>query len=206
MAALRQASDSGVFHQQGVALLVALLMLIAVLLMGASAARMAVQGEKAARADRDRYVAIQSAEDALHDAEKELSGGGNSPERQALLAGGAGFVRGCGGEASGLGLCAQAGADEPPVWQTVDIGDDGPGSRSVPYGRYTGAEMETGQGFLPFRHPRYVIERVPYRPPGADAAGPPQYFYRVTAVGFGARESTEVVLQSSYRKDEGGEP
>lgn len=206
MAALRQASDSGILHQQGVALLVALLMLIAVLLMGASAARMAVQGEKAARADRDRYIAIQSAEDALHDAERELSGAGTSAQRQALLAAGAGFVAGCGREAPGLGLCAQAGPGEPPVWQTVDISADGPGSPSVPYGHYTGAEMETGRGFLPFRRPRYVIERLPYHPPGADAAGPPQYFYRVTAVGFGARESTEVVLQSGYRKDEGGTP
>eukprot|EP01034_Spumella_vulgaris_P043320 gene43320-53785_t len=81
------------------ALLVTLLMLIAVLLLGASAARTAMLGEKAARAERDRYVALQAAEDALADAAKEINGSAASaPARTALLAGGngLGFVPGCG--------------------------------------------------------------------------------------------------------------
>lgn len=211
MAALRQVGDVAALAQQGVALLVALLMLIAVLLLGASAARMAILGEQAARAERDRYVALQAAEDALADAEREVNGSAaSSPARTALLVGGngLGFAPGCGlGEDNpGLGLCAHAAGDAAPVWQTVDIGDDGASSRSVPFGRFTGAGMETGKGFLPFRRPRYIIERVPYHPPGEDA-GETHYFYRVTAIGFGAREGTEVVLQGSYRKaDEGGKP
>lgn len=209
MAVFRQMSSSAMLAEQGIALLVTLLMLIAVLLLGASAARMAMLGERAARAERDRYVAMQAAEDALADAEKEISGGAASPmptARTALLAAGngLGFIPGCGMGADnpGLGLCAHAGG-AAPVWETVDIADDGAASRSVPFGRFTGAAMETGQGFLPFRRPRYIIERVPYHPPGEDAASL-HYFYRVTAIGFGAKESTEVVLQGSYRQADGG--
>ena len=207
MAVFRHMSGNAILAEQGIALLVTLLMLIAVLLLGASAARMAMLGEKAARAERDRYVALQAAEDALADAEKEINGSAASaPARTALLAAGngLGFVPGCGMGADNpaLGLCAHAGGDAP-VWETVDIGDDSAASRSVPFGRFTGAAMETGQGFLPFRRPRYIIERVPYHPPGEDAASM-HYFYRVTAIGFGARESTEVVLQGSYRQADGG--
>ncbi|WP_082552169.1 PilX N-terminal domain-containing pilus assembly protein [Massilia sp. Root351] len=200
-------SGSAVLAEQGMALLVTLLMLIAVLLLGASAARTAMLGEKAARAERDRYVALQAAEDALADAEREINGGAASaPARTALLAAGngLGFVPDCGlgTDNPALGLCAYTGGDAP-VWEAVDLGDDGAATRSVPFGRYTGAIMETGQGFLPFKRPRYIIERVPYHPPGEDA-GAMHYFYRVTAIGFGAKESTEVVLQGSYRRADGG--
>lgn len=207
MAVFRHLSGSAVPAEQGIALLVTLLMLIAVLLLGASAARMAMLGEKAARAERDRYVAMQAAEDALADAEKEINGSAvGDPARAALLAAGngLGFVPGCGAGADNpaLGLCAYGGG-EAPVWEAVDIGDDSAASRSVPFGQFTGAVMETGQGFLPFRRPRYIIERMPYHPPGEDA-GSTHYLYRVTAIGFGARESTEVVLQGSFRQAEGG--
>ena len=209
MAAFRPVSEGAMLAEHGVALLFALLMLVALLLLGASAARTAILGERAARAERDRHVALQAAEDALADAETEINGAASVPGRAALLAtgNGQGFVSGCGLGAGnpGLGLCAHAG-DGTPAWETVDIGEDGAASRSVPYGRFTGADMETGEGFLPFRRPRYIIERVPYHPPGEDASGT-HYFYRVTAIGFGARESTEVVLQGSYRKtDTGGAP
>jgi type IV pilus assembly protein PilX len=216
MATLRQVTDSAIQNEDGMALLVALLMLIAVLLLGASAARMAALGEKAARAERDRYVALQAAEDALGDAEKEINGGAaglpsSTPARGALMAAGngLGFVAGCGSgdDSVNLGLCAAAPGDAAPAWETVDIADQGPASHSVPYGRFTGSAMETGTGFLPFRRPRYIIERLPYHPPGGDASGPPSYFYRVTAIGFGARANTEVVLQGSYRQaDAGGYP
>jgi type IV pilus assembly protein PilX len=40
--------------------------------------------------------------------------------------------------------------------------------------------------------------------PGDDAAAsaPPHYCYRVTAIGFGSRPETEVVLQSVFSKPE----
>lgn len=182
--------------QQGMVLMAALLVMVMLLLMGVSGARMALQGERAARGLRDRDIAMQAAEDALADAERELGGGGADPARNALVTGDV-YVEGCGNGATApdLGLCSAAAGDAP-AWQQADIADDGAASRSVPFGHYTGAEMETGDGFLPFRKPRYVIECLPL-PPGV-AAGI-DHVYRVTAIGFGARASTEVVVQSTYR-------
>ena len=193
---------SGVPAEQGIALLVALVMLVALLVIGASAARMALHGEKAARAERDRHLAFQAAEDALTDAERDIVGGA----RGALFAAhnATPFEAGCGAGGDNLGLCARAAAGAAPVWQSFDLAGDGDGdgnaARAVPYGRYTGARMETGAGILPFRQPRYIVERIPYHPPGSEVGGEPQILYRVTAIGFGTRAGSETVLQSAYRK------
>ncbi len=192
--------------QRGVTLLVALLLLIAVLLVGASAARMAWQGEKAARAERDRHIALQAAEDALMDAESDIDGTPGMPSgRSALFAGGSarGFADGCTAAGNAQGLCAHAAADVAPVWQSVDLGgDDGGAARSVEYGQFSGAPMQTGVGFLPFKRPRYIIERMICHRPGEEAGATSSYCYRVTAIGFGARPATEAVLQTVYRRPE----
>lgn len=60
--------------------------------------------------------------------------------------------------------------------------------------------MPTGQGFLPFKRPRYIIELVPYTREGEDAGPSISHVYRVTAIGFGVRDTSQVVLQSYYRK------
>jgi Tfp pilus assembly protein PilX len=41
---------------------------------------------------------------------------------------------------------------------------------------------------------------------GEDAAAPSCNFYRITAIGFGARPQTQVVLQTYYRKLNATEP
>ena len=46
---------------RGITLLVSLIMMILVMLLGASAAQLSLQGEKAARCERDREVALQAA-------------------------------------------------------------------------------------------------------------------------------------------------
>ncbi len=180
--------------QSGVTLVMSLLLLVSVLLLAASAAGLALMGEKAARAERDRHVALQSAEDALMDAEHDIDSAAG--ERGALLAADEGFAPGCGSGAA-LGLCARAAEGEPPPWQAADLEAEGTG---VPFGHFTGAAMETGEGFLPLKRPRYIIERIAYHSPGAEAGTEPGHYYRVTAVGFGSREGTRVVLQSSYRR------
>ena len=147
-------------RERGVALLVTLLMLVAVLLLGASASTMALLGEQAARAERDRLIAFQAAEDALMDAERDIESG-RSPAVPSAT---------------------------PPDWQLVDLASDA----TTPFGALSGAVMETGEGFEPFRRPRYLAERLP-RPGGG-------FFYRITVIGFGSRSDTEVVLQSIYRR------
>jgi type IV pilus assembly protein PilX len=194
---------------QGAALIVVLCTLIVVLLLGASAAQMALQGEKAARGERDRHIAFQAAEAALMDAEIDIEGRLGAPGRSALFssASALGFVDGCGSGGVELGLCLPAAQGKAPVWQTIDLADVdpdsglGPGAwRFVPYGKFTGAVMQTGRGALPARAARYIIELLPSMEPGDDAAAAPHYLYRITAIGFGARDTTQVVLQSRYRK------
>jgi len=165
-------------REGGVALLVCLLMLILVMLLGVSAAQLSLQGEKAARGERDREVAFQAAEDALADAERDIQAGGGEVVEPA-----------CG---------------EAPVWQRVDLSGAADGACTLAYGAATGAAMQTGQGFLPFKKPRYLIERAECHYPGEDAsaAAAPSYCYRVTVIGFGAKPETEVVLQSVFRKPE----
>lgn len=194
--------------QSGISLVVSLLMLIAVAMLGISAAQIAMQAEKASRNDRDRQLAFQAAEAALLDAELDIE---NSPDAARSRSNyfdrftSEGFSTGCGsGEANiFLGLCAGTEASEVPAWLSVDLRDAAPTTtRSVPYGKFTGLHFPVGEGALPARLPRYIIELISYNAAGesADATGR-SYFYRITAVGFGVREQTQVVLQSFFRKE-----
>lgn len=187
-------------NQHGAALAVTLIMMVAVLAIGVATSQAALMAERQARSERDRHVALQAAEAALRDAESDIENTGN-PARAALFAPGSvtGFVRGCGrvGHAN-AGLCQAAGPH--PAWQAVDLAEDGEHARTVQYGAFTGGTMTTGAGPMPARLPRYIIEAVPVRRAGDDASVPIPNVYRITAMGFGANESTRVVLQSFYRK------
>jgi len=188
-------------RQRGVTLIVGLLMLAAVLLLAASATDMALMGEKSARAERDRHIALQSAEDALMDAELDIEGAALVPAERSALFGAVDSFRPAPDPACGtglaLGLCPRSAPGEPSPWQAVDLGNAAAG---VPLGTFTGTEAETGAGFLPLRRPRYVVERLPYHPPGSEVGADNGYLYRVTAIGFGSREGTQVVLQATYRR------
>ena len=191
---------------RGAALLTSLFLLLAVLIVGVAAARAALDGEKIARAERDRHTAFQAAEAALADAEADIEGGRDpASPRAALFADGSaiGFVAGCGAgqDSVNLGLCERPPAPERPAWQLAELADEqGAANVTVGFGKFTGAFMASGAGTLPARAPRYLIEQVPYVRAGEDAGARAVSFYRVTAIGFGARASTHVVLQTYYRK------
>jgi type IV pilus assembly protein PilX len=197
--------------QRGIALVVSLVLLIMVLLLGVSAAQLSLQSEKAARSERDRDVAFLAAEDALKDAEHDIDDS-SDPSRRAAFATGDGFADACAGSGgagpaspASAGLRVHAPATVAPVWQQVDLsGAEDGGGCTATHGAFTGAAMPTGEGFLPFKKPRYLIERMACHQPGDDASAgaPPRYCYRVTAIGFGARPESEVVLQSVFSKPE----
>jgi type IV pilus assembly protein PilX len=197
-------------RQQGIALLISMMLLILVMLLGVSAAQLCLQGEKAARGERDRDVAFLAAEDALADAELDIQGGPEgkgSPARAAAFEpDAAAFASDCAGAASAAaGLRARAAAGEPPVWQSVDLsGNEDGGACTATHGAYTAATMPNGEGFLPFKKPRYLIERMECHQSGDDASAraASRYCYRVTVIGFGAKPGTEVVLQSVFSKPE----
>lgn len=192
-------------RQGGASLIVSLLMLIVILVLSLSLASMSLQGEKASRSDRDRQIAVQAAEAALKDAEMDID-----PQivvaatRKEIFDASSNlfFEEGC---ASGVsnpyqGMCAPAASGQKPTWQTVDISDDKTDSKSVPFGRFTGQTMLVGKSSFPAKLPRYIIEAVQDVEAGQNAGESTKYIFRITAIGFGPNEHTQVVLQSFYRK------
>jgi type IV pilus assembly protein PilX len=180
--------------ERGLALVCALMLMLAAMVIGVAVARGASMLRAAAHTERDRDVAQAAADAALRDAEHDIAGAsGAMPERRAHFGGGdaAAFVDGCGRGADDLGLCR---ATSPPAWQVLDLAEaDHPAV--VPYGRFTGAVLAVGHSVLPAQAPAYVIERI--IPAGTTAQQ--GSFYRITAIGFGTRRSTRVVLQSVFR-------
>lgn len=196
--------------ERGATLIVVLLLLIVVLLLGVGASQIALQGEKSSRNDRDRQIAFQAAEAALLDAETDIEASPDALRSRSHLfsaAGVAGFSQTMGtfcgsGEANVfLGLCRYAeGEEADAAWRHVDFLDaDVASVQSVPYGRFTGQVFPVGAGPLPARLPRYIVEVLPDRKLGT-AADKTAHVYRITAIGFGVRESTQVALQTIYRK------
>jgi type IV pilus assembly protein PilX len=180
----------------GAALVCALVLMTAVMLIGVSVCRTVFASIASAGAERERSIAHGAAEAALRDAERDIAAATATaaPARAAQFtdAGAGSFVDGCGRAGSARGLCL---VTSPPAWQLQDLADaDNPAL--VPYGHYTGASLATGRGLLPARPPAYLIEKI--APPGAGVSL--GSFYRVTAIGFGSRDSTRVVLQSVVRK------
>lgn len=190
----------------GAALLTALFVLVAIMIIGVSAAYIALNAEKSARSERDRHIALQAAEAGLSDAERDIEGGADpASARAALFASGSalGFTDGCGrGQARvNLGLCRYAPVALAPAWQVTELAAaDGADSATTPYGKFTGAALPLGGGALPARAPCYIIELMPLARAGEDAGRRAGNLYRITAIGFGARPGTQVVLQSFYRK------
>jgi Tfp pilus assembly protein PilX len=196
----------GAARAGGATLVTVLFVLVAVLIVGVSAAQTALNAEKSARQERDRHIAFQAAEAALADAERDIEGGSDpASPRAALFAAGSaiGFADGCGrGQDSiNLGLCMRAPAPLAPAWQAAELSDEtGSAINTIPYGKFTGAAMPAGSGTLPARAPRYIIELMPLARAGEDASQRAGNFYRITAIGFGTRDTTRVVLQAFYRR------
>jgi type IV pilus assembly protein PilX len=207
------------YRQRGISLIIVLILLIASVFLGASAAVIALQAEKASRGDRDRQVAFEAAEAALVDAEQDIdgapsSGGVNKRSTPFSPTRSIGFPsadqsNSCIGisDPQSAGLCRRQASGVTPTWLAADLSStSGAGAVSVPYGFFTGQKFpvqgSTGGGSaLPLKLPRYLIELMPYNLPG-QTAQIPNFSYRITAIGFGSNKSTQVVLQAFYRKEE----
>lgn len=190
---------------QGMSLIVVLMIVVIVSIVGLAATQIGIQGERAARNDRDRQIAMQSAEAALLDAEFDIEGTApSSPskiDRSAVfsnVAQGA-FVVGCGSSGTSLGLCFTSETAGKPNWMVVDLADES--GKSVEFGAFTGRTFPAGSiGIQPAKKPRYIIESVPDYGANNDASSTVDRAYRITAIGFGPNVKTTVVLQTLYRK------
>lgn len=195
-------------QQTGAALIVCMLMLTVVLLLGIASAQIALQEEKASRNDLDRHLAFHSAQAALSVAELDIQASPDADKSRSHLfstqglsefAENGSFVCGAGIGNRFLGVCLVA-ENEVPSWQRVDFLDTAALSmQSVPYGQFTGREFQAGLGITAEQVPRYVIEAMLDKTPG-HYANQQLYIYRITAIGFGMRQKTQVVLQILYRK------
>lgn len=207
---VRLCADGG-RSQKGSSLIVVLMMLTVILVMGVISARLSLFSERSGRNDRDRQIAFQSAEAALLDAELDMMG-------PNVLAGNrvcvfdskkpAEFIEGCGaGTKAGMCLNTAAPGD---AWKTVkalyasETGTTAT-NQTVQYGQFTGLSVPSGSSGLPVKPPRYIIEAVRYAGTGGanDNVGSsltPEYAFLVTAMGFGTRVETQVLLQALVYK------
>jgi len=191
-------------RQTGSALAVVIVLLIVISLLGIGSSQISLLGEKTSRYDRDHQIAFQAAEAALMDAEFDIRGPNDSPASRRDLFGSdsaIGFVPGCGTSGTSRGLCLAAGQNQRPVWATVNFDGAGSTAPTVEFGEFTGRAFDAGNtGIRPARAPRYIVELVTDPQAGRDA-GKPSFAYRVTAVGFGPTQATQVALQMIFRKE-----
>ena len=193
-------------RQRGFSLITTLILLMVVSGLGIAASQMVLMSERTSRFDRDAQIAFQAAEAALIDAELDIQGSKDlagiyivsglrmdkfEPKNKVN------FSAGC-GTGPLRGLCAPAEAGQKPVWYQVDFTDESANAKTVKFGEFTGREFAVGAtGIRPEIAPRYIVEVI--RDP-ATAASPADVLYRITAMGFGPRKKTQIVLQVVFRK------
>ena len=171
--------------QRGVSLVIVLLFLVMLSILGTTAIQTSSLEEKMTGNERDRQIAFEAAEGALRDAEREIF---------QSLSPASPFDSACDN-----GLCTPS-LTAVPAWDAVDWYSATPRQ----YGAFSGAGAYPVAGLA--QTPRYIIEILPRMSPtsgnsagmgarSSTAAGTP---YRITAVGWGKRATTEVQLQSVY--------
>ena len=181
-------NDSLSLTQRGFSLMMVMVVLIGTAIFSLSSSQIGLISERSSRNDRDKEIAFQSAEEALIDAEadimvyrKSFFDGTDNPQE---------FVENCGSS----GLCAMTLPNKKPAWLIVDF-PPSTSTNTTKFGTYTGRTFHTGIGIQPALPPYYIIELVPY--PIGDKSKP-VYMYQVTAMGYGTRSDTQVVLQMLY--------
>jgi type IV pilus assembly protein PilX len=178
-------------------LFLVLVFLVILTILGVSAIQGVTLNERVARNQLDRNLALQAAETALRDAERDITRRkangqpcvSNDPVCRPLAAGALTlvelgrepFVAGCVN-----GLCEKAIPPATPVWEQLANWNN-----AVVYGSYTGASAITSVA----RQPRYLIETDYFEDAG--------WYYRITAEGVGVNVETRVMLQSSFKPPQG---
>lgn len=174
--------------QRGTALTMSLVFLVLLTLIGITAMNTSVLEEKMAGNIKDQYMAFQAAESALKNAETDAF----TNVSNATL-----FTPSCD---NGFCLSPTSGAF---IWDTVDWSAASTTSRG--YGQYTSATALPGLA----EQPRYIIEDIPNptTPASGESLTDPakrgaqgNEYFRITARGVGSTTSSQVVLQSTFRK------
>lgn len=176
--------------QRGASLFVALVMMIAITLIGIAGATISTSEERMARNARDTNIALQAADAALRDAEADIV-------TARAISGATLFSTSC-DYTGGKGLCIPPSTGSTQAWES-HLTDP---ARSLAYGEMTGvpsfiAGTSSGGVSSP---PRYLVEAIPDTSgTSLKAGGSVRYVYRITSVGYGALAGTEVLLQEFFR-------
>jgi len=194
-------------QERGFVLVTALMFLIVLTILGLSIMSTNTLEERMAGYVRDRRLAQEAAEAALRDAERDLLSG------TRVISGTMGFQKGC----SDDGLCLPE-TDGTPIWVDLDVSKNA--------GWLSGKEVTPSVGYHKFTPdaipadekssdknvnwlkrvaapPRYITEAISVTPAygslkiGLEQKSQPTA-YRVTAVGFGQRTETRVMLQALF--------
>lgn len=179
-------------HERGFVLVTGLVLLITLLILGASLVLSTASEEKIQRNQRDKDIAFSAAEAAMRDAELHISGAYQWPyKRLSPFA----FKSDCHD-----GLCDSTVAQTfQPVDQLDFFDGTGTGDNSVVIGSVTGSPT--------LKHvsaqPRYMIELVCGQAYGEapDSKVPQcnQFFFRITVQATGRLSTTRAVIQEIYR-------
>lgn len=181
-------------RQSGFSLITILMMMVVLMSLALAGMNSGIVQERMAGNARDRNIALQAAEAALRDAEAYI---------EANLTAASAFDMECTG---GLCLPPSMTSNNPtsqPLWKTVDWRPSKGKSRAYRDG-VAGVKEELPDVFAP---PRYIVELLPVLPPVSgqsaslgnsdeDAA----QAFRISVRATGLRESTVVILQSTYIK------
>lgn len=183
-------------RQSGAALISGLIFLVVLTMIGVTAARMSTLEERMSGNMRDRSIAMQAAELALRDAERDIMGLGATP-RNPGISGISDFVADCDADNTDDtfddGLCyngplAWATAAWTAANWTTNMTNE---PTSVAYGRFTGATALAGLPALP----RYLIEGMRKTTSGGGEA----FYYRITVRAQGVNPNTVVWLQEVFK-------
>jgi type IV pilus assembly protein PilX len=202
--------------QRGSTLLVSLMFLMVMTLVATGVWRMAMQQESMTGFERDYQVAFEAAEQALRDAEldyfnacmKKADGTEETcTARSVPIAGITGFGK-VGAPNDGAGTCSTTGLCRPnakvtpafkifesqPKYKVLSESSSGAAEKPVVIGTFTRDASKQGS-VVPnvIRQPQYLIEAMQM---GGNNGRQLAVVYRITAIGFGRRNDTRVVLQS----------
>ena len=175
-------------RQHGVALITGLIFLVMLTLISVTAARMSSLEERMSGNMRDRSLAMQAAEMALRDAERDIRGG-TGITRTPEISGLTNFNSDCTAGLCYNGLTGNVNGtnwNTTPVWSVVNM----TAAPSVAYGDNTGATDIVGLS----AQPRYIIEGIEKKETGTTV-----YYYRITVRAQGANANTVVWLQAVLR-------
>ncbi|MFC1602018.1 PilX N-terminal domain-containing pilus assembly protein [Pseudomonadota bacterium] len=174
--------DQTMNKQQGAVLIIALLFLLIVTLLGVSAMQSSVMEERMAGNMHDHNMAFQAAESGLKDGWDWLLPLTGRPLPDGTAS-------------NGVYTDGSIGAEPADyIFDWEGLGTD------------YGANTSNNAGDFPHnaKPPIYVIEEAAFVSdslnPESKAKGAGKYYYRVSAVGYGGSDASEVVVQSVYEK------